>query len=315
MKGTIIRFISAGAALLMILAPSITRVYAGRAAGDPYKLESGLDPENSKIKPILSLSQIELPLNKAKEEPEQSIELTVTGAEGKYASTGLHVKFDDRLEILKDDGDYATSGPALKRIGMIDSSPDWLDENNVPHGVFVMTGASSNKGRDGVMWTFLLRLPDDIQVGDVYPIEIYYQKGKSSGDLFTDLLQDKEGRLMDAWVFTHGIEQGYIKITEEEPTTVPEPVIKVKKGDPNGDGIIDAVDASYMMANYAKISTGVYEPDIEDIMTCDVNDDGMMDAVDASIVLAYYAYVSSGGTDEFEVFLETQMFLRQAIDR
>ncbi|MBP5433159.1 dockerin type I domain-containing protein [Ruminococcus sp.] len=307
MKGTIIRVIAAGAALSMILAPSVSRVYAGRAAGEPYKLEKGLDPENSKIKPILSLSQIELPLNKAKEEPEQNIELTVVGAEGKYASTGIHVKFDDRLEILDDEGDYATRGPALKRIGMIETSADWLDENNVPHGVFVMTGASSNKGRDGVMWTFQVRLPEDVHEGDVYPIEIYYQKGENTSDLFTNIVQDKEGRLMEAWVFTHGIEQGYIKITKEEPTTVPEPVIKLKKGDPNGDGIIDAVDASYMMANYAKISTGSYEPNIDEIITCDVNDDGMMDAVDASVVLAYYAYVSSGGKDEFEDFIESKM--------
>jgi hypothetical protein len=302
MKGTIIRAIAAAAALSLILAPSVSRVYAGPAAGDPYQFEEGIDPDNSKIRPTLSLSQIELPLNKAKEEPEQKIEMTVNGAEGKYSSTGIHVKFDDRLIILDDDGDYAESGPALSRIGMIENSAGWIDENDVPHGVFVMTGASSNKGKDGVMWIFNVCLPEDVKEGDVYPIEIYYQKTKNSSDMFTNLSQDKQGRLMDAWVFTRGIEQGYIKITAEEPTTVPEPEIKLKNGDPTGDGIIDAVDASYMMANYAKISTVGYEPTEEEMYTCDVNKDGMIDAVDASIVLAYYAYASAGGELSFEEF-------------
>ena len=77
----------------------------------------------------------------------------------------------------------------------------------------------------------------------------------------------------------------------------------LKLGDPTGDGFIDAVDASNILAAYAKFSTGSGSPSADDYATSDVNKDGFIDAVDASTVLAYYAYLSADGTDSFEKFL------------
>ena len=311
MKGRIIRMLAGVTALSLILAPSISRVYAGRAAGDTYLLIDGIDPERSAIKPTLALSRIEIPLNAAKAEPERMIELSVSGAEGKYGPTGIHVEFDERLKLKQIDGDYAEKGPALKRMGAGYIQEDQVDENGDPHCVFVITGGSENKGKDGVMWTFCVELPDDVKAGDIYPVQIAYRRSEAVGDLFTNREQNKEGRLMEAWVFTRGIEQGYIKITEEEEETTVSREIPEEKGpkagDPNGDGVIDAVDASNILGNYAKYSIGKDEPVEENFLTSDVNEDGMIDAVDASIVLAFYAYTSANGELDFAGFIDSKL--------
>ena len=79
-----------------------------------------------------------------------------------------------------------------------------------------------------------------------------------------------------------------------------------KLGDPTGDGIIDAVDASNILSQYTKYSTGAAEPTADGLAVCDVNTDGYIDSVDASKVLAYYAHVSTGGTLSLEEFLKNQ---------
>lgn len=62
------------------------------------------------------------------------------------------------------------------------------------------------------------------------------------------------------------------------------------KGDVNGDGFIDAVDASAVLAEYAVSSTGG-KPSFteEQFAAADWNEDGIADAVDASCILEEYA--------------------------
>lgn len=76
-------------------------------------------------------------------------------------------------------------------------------------------------------------------------------------------------------------------------------------GDINSDGLVDAVDASLILAEYARLSTGSdYSFSENQIAAADANSDGLIDAVDSSLVLAYYAYLSTGGTMTFENFLK-----------
>ncbi|WP_294754101.1 dockerin type I domain-containing protein [uncultured Ruminococcus sp.] len=75
------------------------------------------------------------------------------------------------------------------------------------------------------------------------------------------------------------------------------------KGDANGNKLIDAVDASIILANYAKYSTSSDKPAESELAVQDVNGDGFIDAVDASSVLTYYAYVSVGGNLSFSEYL------------
>lgn len=86
-------------------------------------------------------------------------------------------------------------------------------------------------------------------------------------------------------------------------TTVPEKP-DVSFGDPTGDGKIDAKDASFVLVEYAKLSTGG-ESELSDAekSAADVNKDGKTDSKDASSILIYYAYVSTGGTDSIESYL------------
>ena len=65
-------------------------------------------------------------------------------------------------------------------------------------------------------------------------------------------------------------------------------------GDLDGDGIVDASDASSVLLEYAAKSTGG-KSDLNDAQkkAADVNDDGLIDASDASAILAYYALVST----------------------
>ena len=77
-------------------------------------------------------------------------------------------------------------------------------------------------------------------------------------------------------------------------------------GDYNGDGMIDAVDASNILAAYAKYSTGKATPTDEEKAVCDVDKDGFIDAVDASKVLEYYTYTATGGTLGFEDFINNK---------
>ena len=81
----------------------------------------------------------------------------------------------------------------------------------------------------------------------------------------------------------------------------------VRLGDPTGDGIIDAVDASRVLKSYAVFSTGTESPTEQEIATSDINKDGLIDAVDASRILIYYAYRSTNGTRSLAEYFELKI--------
>lgn len=71
----------------------------------------------------------------------------------------------------------------------------------------------------------------------------------------------------------------------------------VTLGDVNNDGFVDADDASYVLTEYSKLSTGKpTEFTSREIAAADVNNDGLTDADDASKILSYYSALSTGGT-------------------
>ncbi len=87
-------------------------------------------------------------------------------------------------------------------------------------------------------------------------------------------------------------------------TTVPEKPAR-KLGDENGDGIIDAVDASNILALYVKYSTSEGDsPTKSELNVCDVDGDSKINAVDASKVLGYYVYTSTSGTKSLAEFIK-----------
>lgn len=70
----------------------------------------------------------------------------------------------------------------------------------------------------------------------------------------------------------------------------------VKLGDVNFDGEVNAVDASLILAEYARISTKQPAAFTEkQFVAGEVDGNGIIDAGDASLVLVYYSYLSTGG--------------------
>ncbi|WP_164169095.1 transglutaminase domain-containing protein [Ruminococcus flavefaciens] len=77
-------------------------------------------------------------------------------------------------------------------------------------------------------------------------------------------------------------------------------------GNINGDSKIDAVDASMILSEYARISgSKISGLTISQSRYADVNHDGVIDAVDASNVLAYYAALSSGAETTLSAFMKS----------
>ena len=79
-------------------------------------------------------------------------------------------------------------------------------------------------------------------------------------------------------------------------------------GDINGDKVIDAIDASLALTEYAAISTNqpsTFTTD-EQKVAADVNGDTIIDSIDASYILSYYSYVSIGGKNTFKQYLNEQ---------
>lgn len=69
-------------------------------------------------------------------------------------------------------------------------------------------------------------------------------------------------------------------------------------GDVNGDDKVDAKDASAILVEYSKMSTGGDgEMTAAQKSAADVNGDDKVDAKDASSILAYYALVSTASGD------------------
>ena len=76
-------------------------------------------------------------------------------------------------------------------------------------------------------------------------------------------------------------------------------------GDVDGNSIVDASDASAVLAAYAAVQTGGNTPLTADqVKAADVDSNDIVDASDASTILAYYAYKQTGGKESFTDFLK-----------
>lgn len=76
-------------------------------------------------------------------------------------------------------------------------------------------------------------------------------------------------------------------------TAYPSP--RYSYGDVNGDKIIDAIDSSLILSEYARLSSGCVSSFTQNQASyADIDRNGVVDAVDASIILSYYAKISNG---------------------
>ncbi|MBR0141355.1 MAG: dockerin type I repeat-containing protein [Ruminococcus sp.] len=208
--------------------------------------------ENSETKPTLSFPQINIPIDKAKENPEVTVSLTISGADEKYSTAEIWTSFDSRLSIKTDSEDnYFKLGNALKNLNIHSSYSSYYDmaKGSIVdlNGIRIIAAGGGNDGLDGVLFTTTLILPDNVQEGDIFELKTVRMTRENSNNdfvnsIFTNIDDDKAGKLMGEWLFTNGIKNGCIKITGEQ---------EINYGDANLDGDVTVSDAVYILQHLA----------------------------------------------------------------
>ena len=126
----------------------------------------------------------------------------------------------------------------------------------------------------------------------------------NDGEVYTTELNVVDGYYENPIINSNGLET--VNLYDNDNNEIAILLKNYNLGDVNGDGMIDASDASQILGIYATYSTGgTPEETEEQLLSADVNSDGNVDASDASTVLSYYAYVSTGGEDSFDVFIKS----------
>lgn len=229
-------------------------------------------------KPIFKLSSTEVCESEASERRER-VTVSVEGADKLYCETLIYLYFDSRLTI-----EGAESGEAIGQLTTAQALGDTKDF------IVLATGGDTDAGMDGLMWSIDVTLPTDCKAGDVFGIEVGQSKYGKIEPVFTNYAHDEKGEAMTEHIFSLGLGKGSIRIIEDPPYPL---------GDVNNDKLIDSVDASLVLHEYAAISGGMATTfsDKRQNLAADVNNDGKIDSVDASAILAYYAYIS-GNNDK-----------------
>ena len=187
----------------------------------------------SEIKPFLTVSSISVTQEEAEKSPVQTLSLSISGADGKYCSSGFHIYFDQRLELVPNSKGKAAS--AEKTVSDLNSSSIAKDKC-----IFLATSGLKDYGTDGVMWTFSFRLPSDAKSGDFFPVDVVYESKKLTEDVFNNADDNECGRLIQAWLFTNGIKNGGITVSGDEATSA-------IAGDANCDGTVNMGDCVLIM--------------------------------------------------------------------
>ena len=272
--------------------------------GDKYTADGGFSEaeiEASIVKPVISASKKVITLEEAKNS--QQIDITISGADGKYSDTSMHIYYDPRLDIEMDrlgnpNVKIGEAGENLMSQVMVD--PTVAD--NDCDGLLLMTAGNGNDGKDGVLWSLNVMLPDDAEEGDVYPINIIYCSNATSEDLFINEEQDEQGKLMQAYAWTRGIYSEKYNYNFEADMDDIEKCPALKNIKRNVDGYIAIADGEKITTTTTTTTTTsttvttttspvTSKPDYS---LGDVNNDGMINPYDASIILQEYAAVQTG---------------------
>ncbi|MDE5770878.1 MAG: hypothetical protein K2I06_04485 [Ruminococcus sp.] len=213
---------------LISIATSIAMLFGGFGmATTPVNVNATVDNgftseeiSKSPLKPTITVDLLTLSYEDARRYTEMGtpIEVNFTlsgGMDKKYSTTGTHVDFDNRLSypVKKDGSPDIKIGKAFEQLDLIS-----VGEYVTKYGdsrFSIMTNSSSDNGYDGTMYTLQFYLPEDVQPGDFYPVDIVYM----DGDMFTDIADSKEAQLAQAYLFTWGIDNGGISIEGSAVTT------------------------------------------------------------------------------------------------
>ncbi|MBQ8297617.1 MAG: hypothetical protein IJX77_07540 [Ruminococcus sp.] len=172
----------------------------------------------------------------------------------------------------------------------------------------------------------------DIRNVTITPVFVGTTKGANMNRIpagsYTIELSDVPGQYVNPGAVSVNVAQSqelqYLEIVLEDytaPTTPPTTTVPTtppatvtpsqptycKLGDVDGEGNINALDASMVLTEYAMTATnqGSILTDVRK-SAANVNKDANIDALDASLILTYYAYTATNGTESFEDFLQSK---------
>lgn len=185
--------------------------------------------QSSGIRPELSVEQKIVKYDEDVPGSVQKVEFRLSGADGKYVSTSIHILFDNRL-VIANPYKPLEPGDALSDEDIeFKSQLNYLYESENGKGeMWACTAGEDDIGKDGVLYTAEFILPYDAKVGDVYPIGFEFQSDDYTNDMFTNASNNFVGRLMQGYLFTQGMKNGYIKIESPDyqpPTEDTQPKI------------------------------------------------------------------------------------------
>lgn len=143
----------------------------------------------------------------------QTVNIVYNGPEQTVSTVAFHILWDTRMEVQEVRGNQVQDAKdALEGFSTVVTKIE-------PGLVSVASAAGGNNLYAGDMYTMQFKLPADAKAGDVYPVGIRYQYDGKTGDLFYDADQTQAGKLHMAYVFTQGIENGYVKVKGVPTTT------------------------------------------------------------------------------------------------
>lgn len=153
--------------------------------------------------------------------------LNVSGAEGEYVSTQLHILYDKRLTVKENDnGKPCTPGEAISDLyeAVNADVPSSVSHDGIyERSLLISTYGIGNDGKDGVMWSFDVEFPAEITEGDFFPLDIRYSTYPEVNidDFFAAVDYDKErSLLMQAYTFSRGIFNGETRSFEPSSADV-----------------------------------------------------------------------------------------------
>ena len=242
----------------------------------------------------------------------QRVYFSITDADEPVSYVKFHIFYDTRLKIRENSaGKVITTGKGLKSFT---TGSAMIEEGKLAFYAYSSEDTLIDKS---CLFTIDFVVPENAEQGELYPIGIAYEDDGIVADTFINSRKDEAGKLQMTYLFTKGIYNGYIKILGEKKTTTtvtsavtsttvkPVPTPGYSTGDANGDGKIDANDATLVLVNYSLLSTGEKMQLTESQQkAADVNGDGKIDASDATMILQYYSYLSTGGDLVFKEFMK-----------
>ncbi|MBQ6180313.1 MAG: NPXTG-anchored protein [Ruminococcus sp.] len=143
----------------------------------------------------------------------QTVNISYDGPEKVVSTIAFHILWDTRMEVQEYRGNQVSD--AQDALNGFSTQVTKIE----PGLVSVASSAGGNELYAGKIYKMQFKLPADAKGGDIYPIGIRYQYDGKTGDLFYDENQSANGKLHMAYVFTQGIENGYIKVTGGTTTT------------------------------------------------------------------------------------------------